>query len=106
VLASPHIALTGGEPFFGSPTKIFEYMALSVPTVASRLGQIAEVLEHDRTALLVTPGDEHELAAAISALLADPARGKVLAEEARREVESAHTWDDRAESILRVLGRG
>jgi glycosyltransferase involved in cell wall biosynthesis len=104
VLASPHVELAGGEPFFGSPTKIFEYMALSRPIVASRLGQIGEVLEDDRTALLVTPGDELELAEAISSLLADRERGERLAAAARREIESAHTWDHRATAILARLG--
>jgi glycosyltransferase involved in cell wall biosynthesis len=104
VLASPHVELAGGEPFFGSPTKIFEYMALSRPIVASRLGQIGEVLEHNRTALLVTPGDERELAEATSVLLEDRMQGERLAAAARLEVESAHTWDHRATAILTRIG--
>lgn len=31
-------------PFFGSPTKIFEYMSLGKPIVASNIGQLTEVL--------------------------------------------------------------
>ena len=106
VLTAPTVPLASGQPFFGSPTKIFEYMALNKPIVASRLGQIADVLETDRTALLVPPGDEHELGAAISALIADPERGRRLAEAARVEIESAHTWDHRAAAILTAVGNG
>ena len=62
LLASPHVPLRGGQPFFGSPTKVFEYMALARPIVASRLGQIGQVLQDGRTARLVTPGDPVELA--------------------------------------------
>ncbi len=51
-----------GSRFFGSPTKLFEYMAMGKGIVASRLDQLAEVLEHDQTAWLVTPGDVEELA--------------------------------------------
>src|SRR5207245_1967569 len=52
ILLSPHVPLEDGSPFFGSPTKLFEYMAMGKAVVASRLGQIGEVLSHEETALL------------------------------------------------------
>ncbi len=67
ILVSPHIPMPDGSRFFGSPTKLFEYMAMGKGIVASRLEQLAEVLEHDQTALLVTPGNVEELAEAIRA---------------------------------------
>ena len=67
ILVSPHIPMPDGSRFFGSPTKLFEYMAMGKAIVASRLEQLAEILEHDRTAWLVTPGNTEELAEAISA---------------------------------------
>jgi glycosyltransferase involved in cell wall biosynthesis len=103
VLVSPHTPLRD-QPFFGSPTKIFEYMALGKTIVASRLGQIGDVLEHEVTALLVTPGDVHEVVAAIDRILGSPDRGLSLGEAARREAASEHTWDDRARAILSRLG--
>ena len=45
ILVSPHIPLAAGADFFGSPTKLFEYMAMGKGIVASRLGQIGEVLD-------------------------------------------------------------
>ena len=50
-----------GSEFFGSPTKLFEYMAMGKGIVASRLGQIGEVLADEETALLVEPGNAREL---------------------------------------------
>src|SRR5262249_53598361 len=55
VLASPHVPNPDGTPFFGSPTKLFEYMAMGKAIVASNLDQIGEVLHHDRDAWLVPP---------------------------------------------------
>jgi glycosyltransferase involved in cell wall biosynthesis len=104
VLASPHLPLRGDTPFFGSPTKVFEYMALGRPIVASRLGQIGEVLEDGRTALLVSPGDADELARRISDLLSDPDFGEALARGAREEARSRHTWRSRVVTILQGLG--
>jgi glycosyltransferase involved in cell wall biosynthesis len=102
-LACPTVPLRGGEPFFGSPTKLFEYMALERPIVASELGQIAEVLEDGRNALLSEPGDADGLAAAFGRLRASPELGRRLAREARADAEARHGWSNRAEEILAAL---
>jgi glycosyltransferase involved in cell wall biosynthesis len=103
VLTSPQTPLVN-QPYFQSPIKLFEYMALGRPIVASRLGQMAELLTDGRTARLVTPGDAQELAAAILAVLRSPDRGQAMADAARREVEEMHTWDHRAQTVLLHLG--
>jgi glycosyltransferase involved in cell wall biosynthesis len=92
ILASPHVPNSDGSPFFGSPTKLFEYMAMARGIVASRLDQIAEVLRHNETALLVTPGSAEELAEAILALAGDPERSRRLGEAARAHVSEKYTW--------------
>ncbi|PIK14674.1 glycosyltransferase [Halobacteriovorax sp. JY17] len=45
VFLSPHIKREG-EAFFGSPTKLFEYMAYKKPIIASALYQIKDVFEN------------------------------------------------------------
>jgi glycosyltransferase involved in cell wall biosynthesis len=102
VLLSPHPPLADRD-FFGSPTKIFEYMALGRPIVASALGQIAEVLQDGANARLVTPGDPVSLAEGIRDVLSSPDRGKALGDAARRDALSRHTWDARAADILNRL---
>ena len=72
ILVSPHVPMPDGSRFFGSPTKLFEYMAMGKGIVASRLEQLAEVLEHERTAWLVRPGDAEDLAEGILRLALDP----------------------------------
>jgi glycosyltransferase involved in cell wall biosynthesis len=100
ILASPHVPLPGGEEFFGSPTKLYEYMAAAKPIVASRLGQIGDVLEDGKTALLVTPGDVTELAAAILRLLADETLCDRIAQAARQLAAAKHTWDRRIADLV------
>ena len=102
VLVSPHTPLPG-QPFFGSPTKLFEYMALGRPIVASRLGQIGEILEDGVTARLVRPGDVDDLVQGVLSVLQLPNRGRHLGEAARREAVSSHTWDARAGALLTQL---
>jgi glycosyltransferase involved in cell wall biosynthesis len=92
ILVSPHIPMPDGSRFFGSPTKLFEYMAMGKGIVASRLDQLAEVLEHDRTAWLITPGSAEELAEAISRLALDQPKREALGSAARRAAVERHCW--------------
>jgi len=100
ILVSPHVPLPDGKPFFGSPTKLFEYMAMGKAIAASALDQIADVLEHGRTALLVKPGDAGELAQAILHLVADPQLRIELGRNARESVLTRHTWRQNARRVL------
>jgi glycosyltransferase involved in cell wall biosynthesis len=103
ILVSPHVPMPDGRPFFGSPTKLFEYMAMGKAIVASRLDQIAEVLEHDKTAWLTTPGDAVELAAGIKKLAGDEALRQRLGTAARLSAIQRYTWRQNAERILQGL---
>jgi glycosyltransferase involved in cell wall biosynthesis len=67
VLAHP----AGRDPF---PLALLEGMALARPIVASAVGGIPEMLADGESGILVPPGDAGALAAALIALLRDPAR--------------------------------
>jgi glycosyltransferase involved in cell wall biosynthesis len=100
ILVSPHIPLAAGADFFGSPTKLFEYMAMGKGIVASRLGQIGEVLTDRQTALLVEPGNTHELRDAIVRLAEARELRETLGATARRVAIERHTWKGNAQKII------
>jgi glycosyltransferase involved in cell wall biosynthesis len=100
ILVAPHIPLVDGSDFFGSPTKLFEYMAMAKGIVASRLGQIGDVLGHEETALLVEPGNVSELAEAMVYLARSPEMRKRLGEKARRVAVEKYTWRHNARRVL------
>lgn len=100
VLASPHVPLADGSEFFGSPTKLFEYMAMGKGIVASRLGQIGDVLRDEETALLVEPGNANDLSEAIMRLTDSRTLREQLGAAARREAIAHHTWTHNAQRVL------
>ena len=100
ILVSPHIPMPDGRPFFGSPTKLFEYMAMGKGIVASDLDQIGRVLRHQETAWLVTPGDPKDLAAAIRLLAGQPDTRNRLGKAARNAALARHTWSQNAAHLL------
>jgi len=73
-----------------SPVKIFEYMAMGKPIVASAAGPVAEYLT--RSAITVPPGDPILLARAITRLLEDPQLARTLGRRARARLVKHYTW--------------
>lgn len=74
------------------PTKVFEYFAAGVPVVASRLPLIESLVE-EQECLLVEPGDESALAAAIRRLLDDGDEAGRRAVAGRRAFEERLNWE-------------
>jgi glycosyltransferase involved in cell wall biosynthesis len=105
VLCSPHVSNPDGTPFFGSPTKLFEYMAMGKGIIASDLEQIGDVLEHNRTAWLVQPGDIDGLAHGLGRLIDDAALRQALGTAAREEVVARYTWRAHTHRIIEQLSQ-
>lgn len=121
ILVSPHVPNADGSRFFGSPTKLFEYMAMAKPIIASDLDQIGDILHsgaHVSTlkaggnlpdkamALLTEPGSSDELAQGIRLLMQHQNWRDQLGFEARKEALARYTWKHHVGCIFDVLERG
>lgn len=117
IFVSPHVVNEDGSRFFGSPTKLFEYMAMGGAIIASDLEQIGAIMENSLNVrnlpgpaetpcgsylgVLAQPGSVDDLSAGIR-FLADRADWRAhLGIEARKEVISKYTWKQHAAAILR-----
>jgi glycosyltransferase involved in cell wall biosynthesis len=58
----------------GTPVCVMEALACGLPVVATRVGGIPDIVEHEKTGLLIDKGDIEGLAAALVTLLRDPCR--------------------------------
>ena len=106
LLASMDVAVAPYPPltnFYFSPLKLYEYMAAGLPIVASRIGQIEEVIQHGVTGVLVPPGDTAALTAALHELQLNPAQRARLGRAALKAVQE-HTWDDVVALIFSLAG--
>lgn len=103
VLVSPQVPNPDGSEFFGSPTKVFEYMAMQKPMIVSALGQMGRILRDGETAILTDPGSAESLAAAILSVARTPQSFAHLGGAARAEVLRAHSWDHRIETLQHAL---
>ena len=114
VLLSPHVPNLDGSRFFGSPIKIFEYMAMEKPIIVSDLEQLSNLFKEsihiDRnfteeqykksTALLVEPGKAESLQKAILYVLNHESESKNPGINARKLVLEKYTWTKHVEKIV------
>ncbi len=75
------------------PNAVKEAQFLGVPVVATDACGIPEIIEHEKTGLLVRPGDPKALATAVNRLLADPELGARMAKSARQNIIQKFTSD-------------
>jgi glycosyltransferase involved in cell wall biosynthesis/ubiquinone/menaquinone biosynthesis C-methylase UbiE len=115
---SPHNSHMIDSKFFGSPTKLFEYMAMGRGIVGSDLEQLGQVLSPalrvtdferpvltvtSERAVLCTPGDVEEFVTAVVALVARPDVADALGRNARQAVLDCYSWQRHVAHIWRFL---
>jgi phosphatidyl-myo-inositol alpha-mannosyltransferase len=88
----------GGESF---GIVLVEAMAIGLPVVCSDIGGYRDLVRDDHEGLLVPPRDPEALAAALGALLDNPARRAALGEVAR-ESATRYAWDVVAGQVAEV----
>ena len=115
IFVSPHNSHMIDSRFFGSPTKLFEYMAMGGGIVASDLEQLGEVLSPglrpaelagavavaNRRAVLCKPGDLDEFVRAVAFLAESPAVSEALGRNARQAVLDHYSWRRHVERVWR-----
>ncbi len=122
ILATPTLKNPDGTAFFGSPTKLFEYMASSRPVIASDIGQIADIfadspmlseLDNAETTgriagdgefgVRVQPGDKRQILDAIIFAANDPEWRKSAGARARERVLEKYTWENQVSAVYEQL---
>ncbi len=99
---APYPAMDTDSDQYFSPLKVYEYMAAGLPVVASRVGQLPEIM--GESAYLVPPSDPEALAEALDALVANPVERAQVGSDNRRQAEREHSWTGTVDHILAHAG--
>ncbi len=102
-VAAFDVAVMPDSNEYGSPMKIYEYMAMGKPVVAPRLGPLEDGIRDGETGVLFPRGEVWALREALAGLLRDDARRAAMGEWAREHVVTRHTWDRNAARIVALL---
>jgi L-malate glycosyltransferase len=75
------------------PNSLLEAMAMGVPSIATQVGGIPELVDNDQNGLLIPAGDAPALANAVVTLLTDGNRAARLGLAARATITSRYSFD-------------
>jgi glycosyltransferase involved in cell wall biosynthesis len=89
----------------GTPLTVLEAMAMGVPLVAAQVDGMAEVLEDERDAFLVPPGDVHLFARRTCRLLQDKPLADQFGQSARAKVHKHYAAPAMARQVEAVYLR-
>ncbi len=89
--------------FYWSPLKIFEYMAMSLPTVTIDLPPLNQMIRHGEEGLLYPSADVTALAARLTTLLADPTPAAAMGASARQRVVDHYSWQEHCRALEGIM---
>lgn len=93
------------EWYEGYPVTLLEALATGLPVVASRLGAMAEIVEHDRTGRHFRPGDPQDLAAQVEWLLDHPEARADMGRLARQTYLNQYTAERNGQLLEDIYRR-
>jgi glycosyltransferase involved in cell wall biosynthesis len=85
------------------PQKLFEYMALGLPTVLSDLPPSRPFVEKGTVGIMVDPNDPAAYANAIVTLLDDPGLRQSMGRRGRMLVEQKYNWEIESEKLMLLV---
>jgi glycosyltransferase involved in cell wall biosynthesis len=96
------LSITSIGSRYTSPLKLFEYMGMGKPIIASDLPSLREVIRHAENGWLVEAENSAALAAGIAELLADPVRAAAMGTQAAADAAD-YSWFNRAKRVLQTM---
>lgn len=102
ILVNPTKSTPDKSEFFGSPTKIFEYMSMGKAIISSNVGQMGKILEHKKDAYLVEPDNPSILAQVIIELSGNKELRKKMGKNARKKIVKNYTWEKNVENVIKL----
>lgn len=84
------------------PNKIFEYMAASLPIVASDFSLWKEIIEREKCGICVNPLEPKEVVKAIQYLIKHPEEAREMGQNGRKAVLEKYNWENESKKLLKV----
>jgi glycosyltransferase involved in cell wall biosynthesis len=89
--------------WYPSSMKLFEYMSAGKAVVATRVGQVAEIVQDGVNGCLFDPEQGDELMQKVQTLIDSAALRRRLGEQARRDVEQTWNWQSQAKKMIEIF---
>lgn len=87
------------------PVKMFEYMAVGLPVVASNFPLWRSIVEGDKCGVCVDPLDLGAIAKAIDYLVSNPDQAEAMGRNGQRAVFEKYNWDFESGKLLKLYSK-
>lgn len=109
LLASCHAGVAVLQPLpnycDSYPTKLFEYMGLGLPVIASNFPLYREVIEGEDCGICVDPTNAEEVASAFRHLIENPAEAEEMGNRGREAVRTRYNWRAEGRKLTAFYGQ-
>lgn len=105
-LATFHVGVMPDSNAYGSPMKIFEYMAMARPVVVPDYAPLLDAVTDGVEGRVFRRGDVDSLTEALAGILADGDTHRRMGAAARAAVVGVHNWRANARAVLALADRG
>jgi glycosyltransferase involved in cell wall biosynthesis len=85
-----------------TPNKLFEYMSVGKPIIASNLPEIKKIVEEVGCGVLVDPTNPEEIADKIMYLLNNPKKAEKMGKKGQKAFEDKYNWKVESEKLLEI----
>ncbi len=86
--------------FYFSPLKVFEYMAVAKPVIASSVGQLRTIIDNGVDGVLTEPNDKHSLFRELCSLVINGEKRKMIGGNAYEKILNNYLWSHAAQKII------
>lgn len=87
---------------YGSPMKIFEYMAMGKPVVAADYGPLRDGIDHDVHGKLFKPQDPAAFAQSLVEMAQEPEKRTAMGKAGRQRIETDRNWFNQAKKVIEI----
>lgn len=87
------------------PRKMFEYMAASLPVIASNFSLWKEIIEGNKCGICVDPLNPKEIAKAIDYLIEHPQDARRMGENGRKAILEKYNWENESVKLLNLYDK-
>jgi glycosyltransferase involved in cell wall biosynthesis len=84
------------------PNKLFDYLLVGLPVIASNFPLYREVVEGSHCGLIVDPSQPAAIARAMAYLIEHPDEARRMGENGRRAVLEKYNWETESKELLRI----
>lgn len=87
------------------PTKLYEYMSVGIPVIASNFPMWKQIIEKYECGICVNPLNPNEIVEAIISIIDNPIKSKQMGANGVKPVEELYNWENESNKLINIYDK-